>query len=152
MSSTKVAAGIMVLLLSVMLVTVTAHNSLTRAAAAGPGPAVTGIAPNTGSPAGGTSVTITGTSFTGATAVHFGSTAATFAVTSATQIAVTSPPGAGNGGVNVTVSTPNGTSATLKADLFTYGPLDHIFTIVMENEGSTNIIGDTTDAHLGSLP
>ncbi len=37
-----------------------------------PAPTVTAISPNTGSTAGGTSVTITGTNFTGATAVKFG--------------------------------------------------------------------------------
>ena len=35
-------------------------------------PTVTGINPNTGPPAGGTSVTITGTNLNGATAVRFG--------------------------------------------------------------------------------
>ena len=42
-----------------------------------PPPAVTAISPNSGSPSGGTAVTITGANFTGATAVRFGSNAAT---------------------------------------------------------------------------
>ena len=42
-----------------------------------PAPAVTSVSPNTGSTAGGTSVTITGSGFTGATTVNFGTTAAT---------------------------------------------------------------------------
>jgi hypothetical protein len=81
-------------------------------------PTVTSVSPNTGTPAGGTSVTVTGTSFTGSTAVHFGANAATtFTVDSNTQITATSPPGAGT--VDVTVSN-GGTSATSPADQFTY--------------------------------
>jgi autotransporter-associated beta strand protein len=82
-------------------------------------PTVTGISPNSGPPAGGTSVTITGTNFTGATAVNFGTTAATgVMVVSATTITATSP--AGTGVVDVTVTTPAGTSATSAADQFTF--------------------------------
>lgn len=82
-------------------------------------PTVTGVAPNTGPQAGGTSVIIAGTNFTGATAVRFGVTAAaSFTVNSATQITATSP--AGSGAVNVTVTTADGTSAAAAANLFTY--------------------------------
>ena len=81
---------------------------------------MTAVSPNSGPPAGGTSVTITGMNFTGATAVKFGSTAATsFSVNSATSITATSPRRTGT--VDVTVTTPNGTSATSAADQFTYG-------------------------------
>ncbi len=81
-------------------------------------PTVTGINPPTGPAVGGTSVAITGTNFTGATAVSFGNAAATFTVNSATQITATSPPGSGT--VDVTVTTPGGTSATGPADQFAY--------------------------------
>ncbi len=82
-------------------------------------PTVTNINPNTGPPAGGTSVTITGTNFSGATVVRFGGTAAgSFTVNSATQITATSP--AGLGIVDVTVTTAGGTSPTSAADQFTY--------------------------------
>jgi len=80
--------------------------------------AVTGIAPSTGTPGGGTSVTITGTDLSGATAVDFGSTPATITADSATSITATAPPGTGT--VDVTVTTPDGTSATSSADQFTY--------------------------------
>ena len=74
-------------------------------------PTVTSISPASGPPAGGTSVTITGTGFTGVTAVKFGSTAASsFTFNSGTSITATSP--AGTGTVDVTVTTPKGTSAT----------------------------------------
>ena len=83
-------------------------------------PTVSAVNPNAGPIAGGTGVTITGTNFTGATAVSFGGTAAaSFAVVSATSITATSPAHAA-GAVDVTVTTPNGTSTTSSADLFTY--------------------------------
>ena len=63
-------------------------------------------------------VTITGSGFTGATAVDFGTTPATnLTVVSDTSITVDSP--AGTGTVDVTVTTPGGTSATSAADQFT---------------------------------
>ena len=83
-------------------------------------PTVTGLSPSSGSTAGGTSVAITGTNLTGATAVLFGSTPATsFTVNNATSITATAPAGSA-GTVNVTVTTPSGTSATGAANQFTY--------------------------------
>ncbi len=82
-------------------------------------PTVTGIAPTSGTTAGGTVVTITGTDLSGATAVKFGSTSATsVTVASSTSITAISP--AGSGTVDVTVTTSGGTSATSSADHFTY--------------------------------
>jgi alpha-tubulin suppressor-like RCC1 family protein len=83
-------------------------------------PTVTKVEPASGPAAGGTSVTITGTNLTGATAVKFGqSNAQSFKVETEKIIAV-SPPGAGT--VDVTVTTPSGTSPTTAADRFGYGP------------------------------
>ncbi|MGA9882350.1 MAG: FG-GAP-like repeat-containing protein [Candidatus Acidiferrales bacterium] len=82
---------------------------------------VSGVSPNSGPAAGGTSVTITGTDFTGVTAVMFGSAAATsFTVVSTTQITATSPAAGAAGAVDVKVTTSAGTSATSAADEFTY--------------------------------
>jgi IPT/TIG domain len=82
-------------------------------------PVVTGISPASGAAAGGDTVTITGTGFTGATDVSVGPTsAAAMQVDADTQITATSPPGTGT--VDVTVTTPGGTSATTPADQFTY--------------------------------
>ncbi len=82
-------------------------------------PVVTGVSPTSGPGAGGTLVTITGTNFTGATAVAFGTAAATdISVVNSTTIMADDP--AGTGVVNVTVTTPGGTSATSSADQFTY--------------------------------
>ena len=65
-------------------------------------------------------MTIFGTNLAGATGVLFGTTAATsFTVVSANAITATSPAGTGYT-VNVTVTTPSGTSATSAADQFTY--------------------------------
>ncbi len=86
-----------------------------------PPPTITGISPASGPTTGGTSVTITGTGFTGATSVLFGQTASSsFTVVSDTQITVTSPSANSTGTVDVTVTTPGGTSATGTADQFTY--------------------------------
>jgi IPT/TIG domain len=81
---------------------------------------VTKLTPNKGPAAGGTSVTVTGTGFTGATAVDFGSTSATgFEVTSPTSLTAIAPPGS-VGTVDLTVTTPNGTSALTRKDHFKY--------------------------------
>jgi hypothetical protein len=81
-------------------------------------PSITGISPNNGSTAGGTSVRITGTNFTGATAVTFANTAAmSFTVESATSITATTAARTA-GAVDVAVATPGGTAITGAA--FTY--------------------------------
>jgi hypothetical protein len=84
-----------------------------------PAPTVTNLNPDFGLAAGGTSVTITGTSFIGATAIRFGSAKATsFGVNSGSSITAISPPGTGT--VDVTVTTPKGTSAITATNRFTY--------------------------------
>jgi hypothetical protein len=83
-------------------------------------PSISGLSPTGGSTAGGTSVTISGSGFTGATAVDFGSNAATgVSVNSDSQIVATSPSGS-LGTVDVTVTTPAGTSGFTTADHYTY--------------------------------
>ena len=82
-------------------------------------PAVTSVAPNNGSLAGGQAITITGTALDSATAVYFGANLATITTNSATQIVATSPAGT-VGTVDVTVTTSGGTSPTVTADHFTY--------------------------------
>ena len=84
-------------------------------------PTVTGISPNSGPASGGTTVTISGTGFAGVSAVKFGKVAAeSFKVESETSISAVAPaPSQGLGAVDVTVTTPAGTSTTGSADLFT---------------------------------
>ncbi|HEY4012332.1 MAG TPA: chitobiase/beta-hexosaminidase C-terminal domain-containing protein [Polyangiaceae bacterium] len=82
-------------------------------------PTITSLTPNAiPSPGTGTPVTITGTGFTGATAVTFGAGSPAFVVVSDTSITTTAP-GAGLGPVQVTVTTPFGTS---NGATFTYTP------------------------------
>jgi hypothetical protein len=82
------------------------------------GPTVSAVSPSSGTTSGGTAVTITGTGFAGTTALSFGAKTVGFTVNSDTSISTTSP--AGSGTVDVTVTTPGGTSAKTGADQFTY--------------------------------
>ncbi len=84
-----------------------------------PIPTVTSVSPHLGPAAGATTVTISGDTFEGASAVHFGATQATsITVNSATSITAVAPPG--HGTVDVTVTTPSGTSPGSAADRYTY--------------------------------
>ncbi len=71
--------------------------------------------------AGGTVVTITGTNLVGVTHVFFGATAAkTFSCSSSTTCTATSPAGGPAVVVDVTATSPGGTSFTSNADKFPY--------------------------------
>lgn len=83
-----------------------------------PPPSISGIAPASGSVAGGTSVTISGANLENATAVDFGAAAAAISSDSAASIVVTTP--AGLGTVNVTVTTPGGTTSS---------PVQYVYTV-----------------------
>jgi hypothetical protein len=106
------------------------------------GPAVTSLNPNFGFGTGGTAVVLSGTNFiatpNAATTVSFGTRALTetstfscvnfpgdlgtftFVTQNSTTVSVCTPPGTGT--VNVVVGTSGGTSATVQADRFSYGP------------------------------
>ncbi|HEV3245088.1 MAG TPA: IPT/TIG domain-containing protein [Candidatus Paceibacterota bacterium] len=87
-------------------------------------PTITNVAPDSGSTAGGTTVTVTGTNLSGATAVDFGGVPATdvtgSSTASETSLTAISPATTTAGTVDVTVTTPSGTSGTSSADRFTY--------------------------------
>ncbi len=85
-------------------------------------PTVSGVAPNSGPIAGGNSVVITGTGFDGATSVVFGSAgpASDFTVDSDTQITAVAPNSPRAGTRNILVRTPQGRSAVVAADRYTY--------------------------------
>jgi hypothetical protein len=108
------------------------------------GPAISAVSPSTGFTTGGTAVTVTGTGFTGATAVDFGGISATFTVSNDTSIAATSPPGSA-GVIDVTVTTPTGTSAVSPADRFTY-TVDASPTVVPCTPGCTNTVSTPLNA------
>jgi hypothetical protein len=106
----------------------------------GPAPTVKKVSPSKGPAAGGTTVRITGTGFTGTTAVDFGSTSATsFTVNSATSITATSPEGT-TGTVDITVTTPNGTSAISTKDHFKF----EAPTVTSVNPDTGSTAGGTT--------
>ena len=87
-------------------------------------PVVSGVSPATGISTGGTTVIITGSGFTGVTGVKFGSAIASFTFNSDSQITVSSSPAsspAGSAGiVDITVTTPGGTSAISSSDHYDY--------------------------------
>ncbi|HWX96422.1 MAG TPA: IPT/TIG domain-containing protein [Solirubrobacteraceae bacterium] len=87
-----------------------------------PTPAVVKVTPAKGPAAGGTSVTITGKNLAEATSVSFGTTpAASFKAVSATTLTAVSPAESA-GIVDVTVTSPGGTSALVLTDHFKFGP------------------------------
>ncbi|MFD8543259.1 IPT/TIG domain-containing protein [Streptomyces sp. NPDC059649] len=72
-------------------------------------PVLSSVAPSSGPPAGGTTVTLRGSGLSGTTVVRFGATVApSFTVVSDTQVTAVAP--AGSGTVQITVTTPGGTS------------------------------------------
>jgi len=85
-------------------------------------PVVNAVIENRGPAAGGTTVNLVGSGFTGATAVKFGTNSASaVTVGDDRHLFATSPPGA-VGNVDITITTPVGTSTTSTADHFTYFP------------------------------
>ncbi len=91
-------------------------------------PAVSDLSVNTGPTAGGTAVQIFGVNFTGATAVHFGTASASIQNVSDAEVDVTSPAGSA-GTVDVTVTTPKGTSSISSGDVFTYSDVPTVTSV-----------------------
>jgi hypothetical protein len=108
-----------------------------------PVPTVTGVSPQDGILAGGNTVTVNGTEFTGASVVKVGTTSVSqcpgttcFNIVSAAQITVDGFPAGGSpGAVDITVTTPLGTSTTTPADQYTYMPIPTV-TKVAPSAGS----------------
>ena len=73
---------------------------------------MTAVSPSSGFSRGGTTVQVSGSGFAGATAVNFGTKAVVSYDLSDTLISVLSPPGNAGTMVDVTVTTPGGTSTT----------------------------------------
>ncbi|HEY5198867.1 MAG TPA: IPT/TIG domain-containing protein [Solirubrobacteraceae bacterium] len=96
----------------------TACGDPAEVAVVGLGPTLTGLSPSSG-PAGGLdTVTITGSDLTGASTVNFGGVPTLATVIGSTEVIATAP--AGSGSVNVTVTTPFGTTPIVPADVYTY--------------------------------
>jgi hypothetical protein len=101
-------------------------------------PTVTSVSPSTGSSSGGLAVTVNGSGFTKATGVSFGGNPATgVSVVSDTVISCTSPAATVTGPLDVTVTTPAGTSATSPADQFTYTGPSPAVTGISPTSGTT---------------
>ena len=84
-------------------------------------PVVTGLSKTSGLTTGGTKVVISGSGFEGATAVTFSAVGATsYTVNKAGTKITAYSPAQSAGQVDVTVTTPAGTSPTSSADLFIY--------------------------------
>ncbi len=132
-------------------VTVTASDSEGTGGGAtfwyGPGPEVTSVGPVGGTV--GTAVTISGYGFTGATAVQFGGVAATtFSVASDSTVTAVVPE-AGLGWVDVTVTTPAGTSPLTADDQFD-DPVPPVVRSAKDNKGPWE--GGTSVVLTGTFP
>lgn len=112
-----------------------------------PAPAVSQIVPTSGTALGGTRVTVVGTNLVGTSAVDFGGVPATrFTVNSDTSVTATAPPGTGV--VDITVTTPEGTSTTSPADQFTYIVRPPVVKSIVPASGSAG--GGTTVTIVGA--
>ena len=108
-------------------------------------PTLTNVSPTTGSTDGGTSVVLTGTNLADTTAVTFGGdSAANLSVVNANTITVTTPAHAA-GAVDVTVTTPSGSTTLTNAFTFEGPPT---ITGVSPAQGET--VGNTTVVIQGS--
>jgi hypothetical protein len=120
------------------------------------------VRPGCGLVTGGTTVSITGTGFTSGATVQFGSTPATsVTVLPSTSLKAATPPGSGL--VDVTVTTPDGTSPVVNGDRFTYIALPTVTgvspatggnTVTITGTGFHNIFGfpGVTTVDFGSVP
>jgi len=135
----------------------TLANGFTYQAPPAPAPTLSGISPNNGTTAGGTSVTISGSNFVNGATVQLGGVAATNVVVSnSTTITATTPAHAA-GAVNVVVTNPDGQSATLAAGFTYQAPsasmprFGHVFVVVEENHSYGSVIGSAAMPYLNRL-
>ena len=99
-------------------------------------PVVTGVGAATGTTPGGNLVTVTGNGFTGASAVSFGGTPGTRVTVLSDSALTVQAPAHNEGTVDVTVTTPGGTSALTGADQYTYvTPAAPVVTDLGPNQG-----------------
>ncbi len=129
-------------------------------AVAAAAPTLEKLSRSEGPTSGGQVVTISGTNFTGATSVSFGSAQASFTVASAKRIHATVPQGLNT--VDVTVTTPAGTSPTTPADRYTYESRPPAVTHISPNRGpaaggtTVTISGENflgaSDVDFGTVP
>jgi hypothetical protein len=124
-----------------------------------PAPFITAISPASGPNEGGTVVTITGGNLEEAEAVDFGFSAArSFEILSPGRIRAVAPSIGGAGTADITVTTPEGTSAVTSAARFGYGPppsVSGIEPVEGPEAGGTSVtirgsnLGETTAVKFG---
>ncbi len=143
---------------------VSAASEADRFSSVGAPPTVEAISPAEVHEQGKRRVTIRGANLAGATEVHFGSAPATSFVVNGkgTEIVAGAPPATDEAVVDVTVTTPEGTSATSPADRLTYVLDLPIVTSISPNKGpagggtSVSIGGsnfiEVTSVTFGSVP
>jgi len=120
-----------------------------------PPPTLTSITPQSGTTAGGTSVSLSGSNFASGATVSFNGTAATsVSVVNASTITAVTPPQAA-GEANVTVTNPGGGSATLIGNItplsnsgFESGAVDWQ---LLGSGGTATIVDNPTNAHSGNF-
>jgi len=122
-------------------------------------PTVTGVSPHSGPTGGGQTVTITGSGLAGASAVHFGVNPASGIVDNPDGSLTVSTP-AGTGTVDVTVTTPTGTSVASGGDRYAYRPAPTVRKLSAKGgsaRGGTSVIitgtefTDATRVYFGSV-
>jgi hypothetical protein len=118
-----------------------------------PAPTLISLSSLTGPTAGGASVTLTGTNFVSGAAVSFGGVAATNVTVSSGSTIVAQTPPHSAGTVNVTVTNPDGQSATLAGAIplllnpsFESGAVDWVF----GGSGTPSVASDSANAIDGS--
>ena len=105
-------------------------------------PTISSVTPNSGTTAGGTSVTVTGTNFTSGASLSFGGVqASNVVVASSTSITATTPAHAA-GAVNVVVTNPDNQSATL-TNGFTYTSAPPGETVLLVDDFNDNVLNAT---------
>ncbi len=130
------------------------YDYVTQTQSGDPPPTLTSITPQSGSTAGGTSVSLSGSNFASGATVSFNGTAATgvSVVNSSTITAVTPPQAAGE--ANVTVTNPGGQSATLVGNVtplsnsgFESGAVDWQ---LLGSGGAATVVNNPANAHSGN--
>jgi hypothetical protein len=121
--------------------------------AAAPLPAITGVNPPGGIPAGGTIVVITGSGFTGATSIKFGGVNATSYTTDSDNQITAIAPAHSAGIVNIVATNAVGSSSIVPADNYTYfvaAPATPAPSITSLNPSLGTSAGGTTVVIIGS--
>ena len=119
-------------------------------------PSITSVAPNSGSTAGGTAVTISGANFASGATVSFGGATATNVTVTSSATITASTPAHPPGMVSVTVTNAGGQAGTL-ANAFNYASatqmpqFGRVFILVEENHSFANVIGSSVMPYLNNL-